>query len=100
MPLLFDWDFANRAHVAEHDVRPEEAEQVINNSPFDLEYQLRNDESRTVQLGETDAGRVLVVVTTWRGRKIRVVTAFPANRKLRKLYERLKAQDEAEGSTS
>ena len=28
--LVFDWDAANRDHIACHEVLPEEAEQVIN----------------------------------------------------------------------
>jgi uncharacterized DUF497 family protein len=83
---MFDWDSANRKHVAEHGVKPSEAEEVIANNPIDVEVQVRNGEERTLQIGETTARRVLVVVTTWRGTRIRVVTAFPAPSKLRKFY--------------
>lgn len=83
---MFDWDDANRAHIAKHQVSAEEAEQVILNDPLDLELQLRSGEERTVQIGETNAGRILVVVNTWRRKKIRVVTAFAAPPRLRKLY--------------
>jgi uncharacterized DUF497 family protein len=83
---MFDWDDANRRHLAEHGVEPFEAEQVIANDPFDLEEQLRNGEERLLQVGETNALRILVVVTMWRGSKIRVVTAFPATPQLRSLY--------------
>jgi hypothetical protein len=34
---LFDWDDANILHVAEHDVTPEEAEEVILRDPLDIE---------------------------------------------------------------
>jgi len=84
--MEFSWDDANRSHIAEHSVSPEEAEQVVLNEPLDLEIQIRGGEERTLQVGETDVGRILVVVTTWRGQKVRVVTAFPANKKLRELY--------------
>jgi len=90
MSELFDWDENNRNHVSEHGVSPEEAEQVVFNEPLDLELQLRGGEKRTVQVGETDAGRILVLVTTWRKGKIRVVTAFPAKKRLRDFYERQK----------
>jgi len=73
----FDWDQANIHHVAEHGVSPAEAEQVVLNAPFDLELQTRSGEERTVQVGATDVGRILVVVTTWREGKVRVITAFP-----------------------
>ena len=58
----------------------EDAEQVVLGNPLDVEVQLRNGEERTIQVGETDLGRVLVVVTTFRGKRLRVVTAFPANK--------------------
>ncbi len=86
----FDWDEHNRNHVSEHGVSPEEAEQVVFNEPLDLELQLRGGEERTVQVGETDADRILVVITTQRKGKIRIVTAFPAKKKLRDFYERQK----------
>jgi uncharacterized protein len=73
-------------HVAEHDVEPFEAEEVVTNDPLDLEEQFRNGEERLMQVGETNALRILVVVTTWRGDLIRVVTAFPATPQLRDFY--------------
>jgi uncharacterized DUF497 family protein len=84
---MFDWDDANRKHVAEHGVEPSEAEEVIANNPLDIEEQFRNGEDRLMQIGETDALRILVVVTTWRRGKIRVVTAFPAPSQLRRFYD-------------
>jgi uncharacterized DUF497 family protein len=83
---MFDWDDANRKHVADHGVEPSEAEEAITNNPLDLEEQFRNGEDRLMQIGETDALRILVVITTWRRDKIRVVTAFPAPPQLRKFY--------------
>jgi hypothetical protein len=38
------------------------------------------------QVGETDSGRILVVISTLRDELIRVVTAFPAKTRLRTLY--------------
>lgn len=83
---MFDWNNSNINHIAKHGVNPVEAEQVILNEPIDLEYQRRGEESRTVQVGETNRGRILVVVTTWRNGLIRVVTAFPAKKPLRDVY--------------
>ena len=67
---FWDWDEENIGHLAGHPIAPAEAEQVIMNRPVDLEAQLRNGEKRVAQVGETDAGRVLVVISTWRDRKI------------------------------
>jgi uncharacterized protein len=84
--IQFEWDDANRTHVAEHAVQTEEAEQVLLNSPVDLERHNRNGEDRLIQLGETNAARILVVVSTFSGLKIRVVTAWPAKERLRKYW--------------
>lgn len=84
--LSFEWDESNTSHLEKHGITPEEAEQVILNEPIDLEMQVRGGEPRNPQVGETDLGRVLVVVTTWRRGLARVVTAFTANKQLRKRY--------------
>jgi uncharacterized DUF497 family protein len=84
--VLFDWDDENRNHIAAYDVSCAEAEQVINNEPFDLEFQTANDEERFVQLGETNVGRILVVVSTWRKTLIRVITAFDAPKDMKRIY--------------
>ena len=93
MPFL--WDTGNIDHIARHDISPEEAEQVVENDPFDIARYLRNGEERLNQVGETDAGRVLVVVTTQRGEDTRVVTAHPADRDMRALYAQMKEADNA-----
>ena len=49
------------------------------------------DEGRLRQVGETNGG--LVVVTSWRGDQIRVVTAYPASKKIRTLYCNLKGRN-------
>jgi uncharacterized DUF497 family protein len=85
--LQFDWNHENRAHLARHEISSSEAEQVILNRPVDLESHLRNGEERTAQIGETDAGKVLIVVSTMRGKKIRVVTAWPAKQRLRRYFQ-------------
>jgi len=83
---LFDWDEANIQHLAAHGVTPMEAEEVLQNEPLELDVQIRAGEERFTQLGETEAGRILFVIVTWRGNLIRVVTAYPAKLKWRRLY--------------
>ena len=83
---MFDWDDGNLSHIAEHRVTSAEAEQVVLNNPMDLKFEVRNGEERIAQVGETDSGRILVVVTTMRDDLIRVITAFPARKDMRKLY--------------
>lgn len=86
MSILFDWDEANLAHIAEQGVAMGEAEEVVSNRPVDMGHQTRHGEERLMQIGATLSGRVLVVITTLRGGKTRVVTAFPANRAYRAFY--------------
>ena len=71
----FNWDSANINHIARHDLTHEQVEQVIQNDPVDVARYLRNGEERLHQVGETDDGLVLVVITTVRRDLIRVVTA-------------------------
>jgi uncharacterized protein len=82
----FDWDDANIAHLAGHDVKPEEAERVILNRPVDLGSEIRNGEKRLAQIGETDVGRILIIVSTMRGDRLRVVTGWPANKNYRRYF--------------
>ena len=89
-PFQFEWDEANIGHIAAHDVRPSEAEEVILNRPVDLGSELRNGEKRTAQIGETNSGRILVVISTMSGEKVRVVTAWPANTNYRRYFATLK----------
>jgi len=84
--IEFDWDEGNIGHFAHHQISPEEIQQVILNRPVDLEFDIRNGEDRTVQIGETDEGKILIVVSTMRGKKIRVVTAWPAKERLRRYF--------------
>lgn len=88
--MQFDWDAANISHIARHDVTPEEAEQVLISDPIDMEIVLRRGEFRLVQIGQTFAMRVLVVVSTERNGMNRVVTARPAHRTERDFYSETK----------
>jgi uncharacterized protein len=85
--LEFDWDDDNIGHLALRGIKLQDAEQVIRNRPCDLETSLRNGEERVAQVGETDEGRVLIVISTLREGRVRVVTAWPAKERLRKFFE-------------
>jgi uncharacterized DUF497 family protein len=84
--LEFDWDEGNRQHIARHGVTPAETEQVIENDPLDLGAETVDGEERFLSLGLTSGGRLLMVVTTMRDRKVRVITAYEAGRKLAMLF--------------
>jgi uncharacterized protein len=83
----FDWDAANIEHIRRHDVEPFEVVEAFKNSPIPLGKQEVSGEVRYLIAGQTDAGRVLRVVWTPRGMKIRPVTAHES-RKLRALFGR------------
>jgi predicted DNA binding CopG/RHH family protein/uncharacterized DUF497 family protein len=84
--IEFDWDEANIGHMARHSVLPEEAEQVILNDPVDLGMESIEGEERYLNLGATVQARVLLVVTTWREDRVRVVTAFEPIKRLIQFY--------------
>ena len=69
---------------------PDEAEQALLNDPVDGGVPDHEGEVRYVEVGVTDAMRLLVVITTDRGELIRVVTAFSAPSQYRDFYLREK----------
>jgi len=78
--LQFDWDDANRNHVARHEVEPSEVEEAFNGDTLELDAYELDNEPRLEELGITDSGRILFIVTTIRQLRVRVVTAFDATR--------------------
>ena len=84
--LIFDWDEANEAHVARHNITPEEVEQVFANDPMDLGADVVDGEERYTAVGQTKRLRVLVLVWTMRGDAIRPITAFDASERLATRY--------------
>lgn len=77
--IEFDWDDANTKHLAAHGIMPAEFEQVMNNDPLDMDFDMIDDEERYRSVGITSGGRFLLVVWTLRRGKARADTAFPAS---------------------
>ena len=84
--LAFDWDEANIAHIARHNVTQEEVEQVFANDPMDLGAEVVDREQRYTGVGHTDRLRVLVLAWTMRGDATRPITAFDASVRLASRY--------------
>jgi uncharacterized DUF497 family protein len=82
----FDWDADNLTHLAEHEVSPDEFEQVVENDPIDLDYQVVDSEDRMMQVGTTNAGRILTILSTVRNSRIRPITAFPSSKRQIQAY--------------
>jgi len=90
MALEFEWD-ENKAVANEnnHGVGFDEASTVFDDPLSitipDPAHSIR--EFRHIQLGESSAGRLLVVVFTERGARIRIISSREATRAERKQYE-------------
>jgi uncharacterized DUF497 family protein len=91
MIVGFEWDEESKAglNFRKHGVRMPEAIPV-----FDDPYAITitdddsdPNEQRFVTLGTGALGRLLVVVYTWRGENIRVISARPAEAHERQQYE-------------
>ena len=84
--IEFDWDDENKKHLEAHKVAPAEFEQLLNNDPVDLSFELIDREERYRSVGLTNGGRLLSVVWTIRRGKARAITAFPASVSDRKAF--------------
>jgi uncharacterized DUF497 family protein len=87
MKITFDPDKA-AANYRKHGIRFSDAEPVL----FDPLALTREDkeaggEQRFVSIGVDAVGRILVVVFTYRGEEIRLISARPATAKERECYE-------------
>ncbi len=90
MSLQFEWDpIKARSNIAKHGVSFDEASTVFQDAmSIVIGDPLHSvDEERFVLLGQSCRNRLLVVVHTERGNRIRLISARPANRKERKYYE-------------
>lgn len=91
-PWEFDWDAANVRHLADHDITRREFEQAMLNDPVVVELNDEAGEDRWYALGATDRLRILFLVFTYRDERIRAITGWDANKRLRDLYFRHKAR--------
>lgn len=87
----FAWDKGNIGKNQKHNVEDQEAEE-----PFGDEekYILRDEkhsnevEERYLLLGKTKSDRKLSIIFTFRGNKIRIISARDMNKKERRRYEK------------
>jgi uncharacterized DUF497 family protein len=86
----FEWDSANiDKNQTKHNIGWFECEQIFFNKPLLLLEDQKHSvtEARYYAYGKTDDGKLLTVVFTIRGDKIRVISARPMSRKERSYYE-------------
>ncbi|MFL6194123.1 MAG: BrnT family toxin [Thermoanaerobaculia bacterium] len=92
----FEWDAGNAdKNWIRHRVSQAESEQAFFNQPLVTAEDAfhSQDEPRYYALGQTDVGRLLFVVYTLRGEKIRVISARDMTPRERKEYEHARAEE-------
>ena len=84
------WDPAKaEANLQKHGVRFSDAEAVLFDPlALSMEDEDAQGEDRYIAMGQDTVGRVLVVVYTYRGDTIRLISARPATHKEIKAYEK------------
>jgi len=80
LDVELDWDEANVRHLARHKITREEVEEFFANDPTFVDYEIVNGEDRWTALCATNELRVLFVVFTMRGERIRPVSGWDADR--------------------
>lgn len=88
--MRFEWDAAKAAtNARKHGVNLDEASTVfaddLSATGRDLDHS--TDESRFVTFGLSSKGRVLAVSHSDRGGVVRIISARPATRKEKRIYE-------------
>jgi hypothetical protein len=92
----FDWDEWNTSkNWSKHRVSPDEAESIFFHDPLLLRSDARHStrEERFLAMGETPAGRGLLVVFTIRGKLVRVISARDMNRREAEAYTRYEKEN-------
>lgn len=91
--LEFEWDKGNVVkNFQKHGISPNEAESIFLDENLGVEKDVNHSEiePRFIAFGKTIQDKILFVVFTLRGQKIRIISARVANKKERKLYEKAK----------
>lgn len=88
--LEFEWDKGNIGKNKKHNVEDKESEEVfLDEKKVILKGLLHSGkEERLIILGKTKKNRLLYVVFTKRGKKIRIISARDINKKEVRLYEK------------
>jgi len=84
MEPMFEWDDGNRPEIADHNVTEAECVEALADPmrvprhAYNVTYEGFGEEERFGIIGRTEAGRLLVVISTPRGEGFRVITAWSA----------------------
>ena len=90
MSLQFEWDETKaKANLRKHDVSFEEAITTFSDphtlTIFDVKHS--DEEDRFIDIGLSTSGRILVVIYTERGERIRIISCRKATPTERRQYE-------------
>lgn len=88
--LEFEWDKGNvDKSYQKHGLTPNEAEEVFSDEDLKVQDDIQHsqEEKRLIALGKTISSKILFVVFTIKGKKIRIISARMANKKERRHYE-------------
>jgi uncharacterized DUF497 family protein len=91
-PWEFDWDAANVRHLANHRITRADFEQAMLHDPIVIDFADETGEERWYALGATAELRALFLVITYREERIRPITGWDADKKVRELYFRKKGE--------
>jgi len=94
---LFEWDKYNTEKIfKKHRLVCKEIEEVFSNKPIYIFEDEKHSqiEQRYGLFGQTNSGKILSLVFTVRGDKVRVITARSISKKERRAYEKIKANSE------
>lgn len=86
----FEWDKWNiDKSYKKHGISPSETEEVFLDENVKIEEDIKHAQQveRYIAIGKTEEDRILFVVFTIRGEKIRVISARLANKKEREVYK-------------
>ena len=88
-PIVFEWDSGNQTKsLKKHDIANQEAEEVFFRYKLVVSDQRHSKtEPRFGMYGQTGGGKILFIAFTIRNRRVRVISARPANKKEREIYE-------------
>jgi uncharacterized DUF497 family protein len=86
----FEWNASNQSHLARHRISRSEFEQAMRNDPMFIKFSDESGEERWYAVGATEGLRVLYLVFTYRGERVRPITGWDANKKLQEAYFRSK----------
>lgn len=90
----FEWDEGNSSKsLIKHDVSPQETEEVFLSrmaAPLGVQIEPVVHEQRLCIVGPSWENRLLSVVFTIREGRVRPISSRPANRKEKKIYEKIR----------